>query len=134
VIKGFVADRPRYRADRQPCIGDEEYQAPQDYRGHDPGTGIRTFWACRLHCHSNRVKQGDAIFRRPMNTIHSLMPVHEPSSRCSTPPLNAKPRLRQARINRKFATTISKIAQFTQGGGDESMVVGGSSFGGSRAG
>jgi len=43
------------RADRQPCIGDEEDQrhhAPQDYRGYDPGTGIRTFRACHLHHHS----------------------------------------------------------------------------------
>jgi len=42
--------------------------------------------------------------------------------------------IRLARINRKFATTISTIARFPQGGGHESMVAGGSSFGGSKAG
>jgi hypothetical protein len=41
--------------------------------------------------------------------------VHELSSRCLTPPFNAKPRLPPARINRKFATTISRIAQFPAG-------------------
>ena len=59
------------------------------------------------------------------------------STRLSRPwnyPLTAKPRLPLARINRKFATTISRITQFPQGGSDESMAAGGSFFGGSRAG
>ena len=61
------------------------------------------------------------------------------STRLSRPvtvisPSTAKPRLPLARINRKFATTISTITRFPQGGGHESMVAGGSSFGGSKAG
>ena len=95
-----------------------------------PVAGLRGSAGLAGYC---ATKERAAVREGDRDGVHRII-APMMSSRCPTLPLNTEPRLPPARINRKFATTISTIARFPQGGGHESMVAGGSSFGGSKAG